>query len=93
MTSVIERLAAGETITGYSEKGSSMTPLIKSGEAVTLEPVAFAEVKVGDIVLCRVSGRRYLHKVTALGPRGVQISNNHGHVNGWTRTIYGRVVK
>jgi hypothetical protein len=23
--------------------------------------------------------------------RGYQIANNHGHVNGWTRTIYGKV--
>lgn len=25
--------------------------------------------------------------------RGLQISNNHGYVNGWTKAIYGKVTE
>jgi hypothetical protein len=46
-------------------------------------------------VFCKVRGR-YIdaHLITAVHPkRGWLISNNHGHDNGWTKTIYGRVTK
>lgn len=41
-------------------------------------------LKKGQIVLARVSGRLYLHLISALEGERVQISNNKGHVNGWT---------
>jgi hypothetical protein len=75
-----------------------MTPRIKSGQLVTIEPVTpgmleTGDVKVGDIVLSRVRGVLRLHKISAMEParRRVQISNNHGHVNGWTSydRVYG----
>lgn len=65
--------------------GSSMTPLVKHGEIVTIKPLVVAPQR-GDIVLARVNGRWYLHLVSALRNGQVQISNNHGHVNGWTST-------
>lgn len=76
-------------------RGSSMLPLIRSGEDVRLEPIApDEEVDVGDIVLVRVGGRVYLHLVRAKEGDRLQIANNRGHVNGWVgrRALYGRRV-
>jgi ApbE superfamily uncharacterized protein (UPF0280 family) len=63
-----------------------MVPLIRSRQRVTVAPVDPAKLEVGDIVLARVAGTVYLHLVSAVDQarRRVQISNNHGRVNGWT---------
>ena len=63
--------------------GDSMTPLVKHGEIVTVRPLTVPPQR-GDIVLARVNGSWYLHLVSAKRDGQVQISNNHGHVNGWT---------
>ena len=86
------RLRAGETVE-CRPTGNSMTPIIKSGQAVTISPVDPATVGKGDVVLARVGGRYYLHKISAIQPGRLQISNNHGHVNGWTPRdqVYGIV--
>jgi SOS-response transcriptional repressor LexA len=70
-----------------------MTPRIVSGQLVRVAP-RDEDVKVGDIVLAKVKGQLYLHKVSAIQGWRVQISNNHGHINGWTtqERIYGVVV-
>jgi hypothetical protein len=70
-----------------------MTPRIRSGQLVTVAPVDLADLKVGDVVLCRVRGSEYFHLVKAIQGNKVQIGNNHGKINGWTRTIYGKLVK
>jgi len=70
-----------------------MLPRIRSGQLCTLEP-SDGEISVGDVVLCTVNGRDYLHLVTALQGDRVQIGNNRGHINGWTSRskVYGRLV-
>jgi hypothetical protein len=72
-----------------------MTPLIKSGQQVTVVRMA-GEPHPGEIVLCKVHGAYRLHLVTAVDirKRQVQISNNHGHVNGWCSfdQVYGIVL-
>ena len=89
----LERLQAGETFT-TSEKGNSMVPLIMSGQEHVLEPATLSEVAVGDIVYCKVKGSFYTHLVKAVEPtKGVLIGNNKGGVNGWTRQVFGKVVK
>lgn len=91
----VERLLSGETIT-TKEKGNSMIPLIYSNQEHVLAPVtSWEEIEVGDIVYCRLSGgRHYTHLVTAKDDkRGLQISNNKGHINGWTKTVYGKVTE
>lgn len=60
-----------------------MTPRIQSGQEVTIRPID-EKIVPGMIVLAKVKGRHYLHLVSARDGRRVQISNNHGHVNGWT---------
>jgi hypothetical protein len=79
------RVAAGATVE-LRPSGSSMVPLIRSRQRVTVAPVDPAKLEVGDIVLARVAGTVYLHLVSAVDQarRRVQISNNHGRVNGWT---------
>ena len=73
--------------------GSSMMPIIKSGS--TLEFQRFDSYEIGDIVFCRVENH-YIdaHKIVKKDDRrGYLIANNHGHENGWTRHIYGKVVR
>jgi hypothetical protein len=79
------RVAAGATAE-LRPSGSSMVPLIRSRQQVTVVPVDPAKLEVGDIVLARVAGTVYLHLVSAVDQarKRVQISNNHGRVNGWT---------
>jgi hypothetical protein len=76
-----------------SEKGNSMTPLIKSSQKHILAPIKLDQVEVGDIVFCKVKGSYFTHLVTGKGDKGFQISNNHGRVNGWTRQVFGKVIE
>lgn len=90
---ILERLAAGQPVS-WRPKGNSMTPRIKSGQLVTVEPIADkATLKVGDVVLCKVKGSHYLHLISAIQGDRFQISNNHGRVNGWTHQIFGKLVR
>ena len=71
-----------------------MAPRIKSGQLCTIEPVALDAVQKDDIVLCKVQGAQYLHFVKQVADDGrILIGNNRGGTNGWTRTVYGRLVK
>lgn len=90
-----KKLLSGETclVQGF---GNSMTPILKSGQVVKVAPLTDESIlKKNDIVLCRVNGHVYLHKITAIRDKQYQISNNHGHVNSWTnrRNIFGRVIE
>ena len=90
---VVERLQRSEAVE-LRPSGESMTPIIRTRQLVRIEPVDPATVRKGDVVLAKVAGNFYLHLVSAVQGDRVQISNNHGHVNGWTSRakIYGRVV-
>lgn len=79
-----------------------MSGKVESGQLVTVEPLSDSreELKIGDIVLCKVQGKEVLHLVSGIKrasglPTGVQISNNKGYVNGWTqpRKVFGKCVK
>jgi hypothetical protein len=72
-----------------------MSPRIESGDLCTVEPVDVANLRAGDIVLCKVRGAEYLHLVKAVQGARFQIGNNRGHVNGWVgpSAIFGRLVK
>lgn len=80
-----DRVRGGATVE-FRPTGTSMVPLVHSRQRVRVAPVDPALLEPGDIVLARVSGTAYLHLVTAVDAprRRVQISNNRGHVNGWT---------
>lgn len=88
-----ERLNNGETFI-TSEKGNSMTPIIQSGQKHVLEPITIDKVEVGDIVYCKVHGLYYTHLVKSIdSKKGLLIGNNHGGINGWTKSVYGKVIK
>lgn len=89
----LERLQNGETFI-TSEKGNSMVPLIHSGQEHELAPATWEEVEVDDIVYCKVKGNFYTHIVKAKNDqKGCLIGNNRGGINGWTRSVFGKVIK
>lgn len=88
----LEKLERGETFI-TKECGNSMCPIIKSNQNHVLTPIKLEDVKVGDIVYCRVKGNFYTHLVKAIGERGCLIGNNRGGINGWTKQIYGKVIE
>jgi hypothetical protein len=93
----IQKLEAGETVQ-FRPRGQSMAGKIESGQLVTVEPLTDSVVlKKGDVVLCKVKGAEYLHLISSApgGGKQLQISNNHGFVNGWIGRgcIYGICTK
>lgn len=93
----INKLQAGETVQ-FRPRGHSMTGIINSGQLVTVAPIANYLPLVGDeidIVLCKVNGRQYLHKLKAIKGDRYLICNAKGYENGWTSLdkIYGIVIQ
>lgn len=67
-----------------------MLPLYKSNEEHLLTPITWEQCKVGDVVFCKVKGSCFTHKVYAIDyKKGCLIGNNKGHMNGWTKNVYG----
>lgn len=91
-----QHLQAGETcyVVGV---GNSMTPILKSKQAVIVSPVTEdTKLEKRDIVLAKVNGHYYLHLIHAIkNDTTFLIGNNHGHMNGWVgkNCIYGKVTK
>lgn len=89
----LEKLQNGETFT-TSEKGNSMVPLIKSGQNHIIAPITWDKCEVGDIVYVKVNGKFYTHLVKAKNnDKGLLIGNNRGHINGWSKLVYGKVIE
>ena len=90
----IARLQDGETVQ-FRPRGHSMKGKIESGQLCTVEPVDPATLKAGDIVLCKVNGKQYLHLVKAIQGMRFQIGNNRDRTNGWVgaNSIYGKCTK
>ena len=89
----LERLEAGESFI-TSEKGNSMSPLIKSGQDHKLAPISWEDVKKDDIVYCKVKGNFFTHLVKGVNEKkGCLIGNNKGGTNGWTKQIFGKVIE
>lgn len=76
--------------------GNSMLPILPSASLCYY--VKQDEYEIGDIVFCKVRGRWIdSHLITR---KSIQknrimymISNNHGHDNGWTHIVFGKVIK
>lgn len=92
-TAYIAKLKAGETV-AFRPRGHSMSPRIESGQLCTVAPVDVGDVRVDDIVLCKVHGNEYLHLVKALQGQRLLIGNNRGRINGWIgpNALFGRLV-
>lgn len=86
----IKQLQAGEVVK-FRPCGNSMRGRIEHKQLCTVEPVTVDKLQVGDIVLCKVKGRQYLHCIKARRSDQFQIANNRGHKNGWmpAESIYG----
>ena len=93
-TAYIAKLREGETVS-FRPRGNSMAGKIDSGQLCTVAPLESSALSVGDIVLCKVNGREYLHLIKAIpGPR-FPIGNNRRRINGWVSAaaIFGKCVK
>lgn len=90
----IEALRAGRQVQ-FRPHGNSMAGKIASGQLVTVEPLGAEAPRPGDVVLCKVGGREYLHLVKAARGAQFQIGNNKGGINGWVTIsgIFGKCVK
>ena len=90
----IAKLQKGETVS-FRPRGNSMSGKSESGQLCTVEPADSTTIKAGDIVLCKVRGREYLHIVKAIQGARYQIGNNRGHINGWITagSIFGRCTR
>jgi hypothetical protein len=93
-TEYIARLQRGESV-HCRPRGNSMSGRIESGQLCTVQPVDPATLKVGDIVLCKLNGRQYLHLIKAVQGARFLIGNNRGRTNGWigSNCIYGKCVR
>ena len=93
-TAHIARLQQGEPVS-FRPRGNSMRGKIESGQLCTVAPADPATLQVGDVVLCKVHGRQYLHLIKAIQGGRFLIGNNRGRVNGWVSagSIYGKCVR
>jgi hypothetical protein len=92
-TQLIARLQAGETVQ-FRPRGHSMTGRVNDRDLCTVAPIT-EPLKVDDVVLCRVAGAQYLHRILAIrGETTYQIGNNRGGINGWISRsgIYGKLI-
>ena len=90
----ISQIQAGKTVK-FRPRGGSMRGRIESGQLCTVTPVRAEDLAKGDIVLCKVAGRHYLHLIKAIQGGRFLIGNNRGGTNGWVGAsgIYGRCTK
>ena len=94
-TQYIAMLQEGETVQ-FRPRGNSMVGKIESGQLCTVEPIDDpAALAVGDIVLCKVNGRQYIHLIKAIQGKRFQIGNNRGRINGWisANSVFGKCVR
>lgn len=92
-TEYIKKLQKGETVE-FRPRGGSMKPLVNSGDLVVVAPIdEETTLEKGDIVLCKVKGKQYLHLISAVQGERFQISNNRGFVNGWIskNAVFGKL--
>lgn len=92
-TEHIKKLRAGEAVS-FRPRGNSMSGKIESGQLCTVVPVPSETLEVGDIVLCKVNGREYLHLIKAIQGNRFQIGNNRGRINGWVaaNSVFGKCI-
>src|SRR5205823_4025471 len=78
----IAKLQNGETVS-LRPRGGSMAGKIESGQLCTVVPVDPATLKVGDVVLCRGKGHRYLPPPQARPGAALPVGNHPRHGNRW----------
>ena len=63
---VIDDALTTGALVRFRAEGSSMYPTIRDGEAITVAPVAAADVVRGDVLLCRHGTRVLAHRVVGV---------------------------
>ena len=94
-TQYIAKLQQGETVQ-FRPRGSSMVGKIESGQLCTVTPIEdFSVLNVGDIVLCKVKGKQYIHLIKAIQGKRFLIGNNRDGTNGWitANAIFGKCIR
>ena len=88
-TKYINELKNGKPVE-FRPSGGSMKGHIESGQLVRVVPIN-RELKINDIVLCKVNGSQYLHLVKNIKNEQYQIGNAKGFINGWIslKDIFG----
>jgi signal peptidase I len=61
-------IAAQTPILRLRIKGTSMAPLFRDGEAVTIQSVPYELLRQGDIIAFRLRGETITHRIVALEP-------------------------
>jgi len=88
------RALRGGGTTALVAIGVSMTPAIGVIQRVQLEPARADAIRPRDVVLARVCGRFFLHRVLEVDWARHQalIGDEHGGITGWTPVdeVYGR---
>jgi hypothetical protein len=86
----------GQQVT-VTPRGHSMKGIVPDRAEVDVCPCDPGRLEAGDVVLVKVNGRVYLHKVLAVDHRRQRalIGNNRGGTNGWTswRQVAGIAVR
>lgn len=93
MTDVVARLAAGEVVEIPTE-GSSMWPLVRSGDVVRVAPLSGLP-RVGDVVLAVVGERWVLHRVVGADDDTLTLRGDNAPRGGQQverRRVVGRAV-
>lgn len=58
-----EPTAQARALSRITVTGHSMEPALHDGQTVELEQVAFAELKVGDVIVFEYQGGRIIHRI------------------------------
>ena len=94
INTAISELKHGNKIARF-EYGNSLMPILESGEYCIVEPIKNIEdVKVGDVVVCNVSGHPMTHMVMMVSDSSSEkpffsIGDTSLHFYGWTSDVYG----
>ncbi len=76
-----------------------MQGIIEGGELISVQPCCAEDLHVGDAVLARVKGKRFVHIVVHLVQRidngRFLIGSNNGRLDGWVQSedISGKVTQ
>ena len=62
-TTLIESLLAGGCSVRFRASGGSMHPTIRAGDMLILGPIDPTDLRIGDVVLARQSGRLVAHRI------------------------------
>jgi signal peptidase I len=84
----ISKLKTGK-IVPVTVFSTSMNPYLQQGDVVMLQPASKDTILVGDFVLCRVSGRDYLHRVVSKNGDKFLIADGTGTKKG--SAVYGQI--